>query len=150
MTLSGQYIYGGFWIRVAAKILDGIIMGIVNGVLIFGLALVFGAATRHTGNASDSAAGILAVLTFILEMAVGIGYIVFFVGKYGATPGKMACGLKIIRPDGSPMTYGRAFIRWLAELVNSFTVGIGYLIAAFDDEKRGLHDRIADTRVIRK
>ena len=38
-----------------------------------------------------------------------------------------------------------------AEMLSSLTLGIGYIMVAFDDEKRGLHDRdICDTRVVRK
>ena len=68
----------------------------------------------------------------------------------GGTPGKMACGLKIIRSDGSALSYGRAIGRYFATMLSSFTLGIGYLMVAFDDEKRALHDRVADTRVIYK
>ncbi|MGC3991485.1 MAG: RDD family protein [Chthoniobacteraceae bacterium] len=156
VSLPGQFVYGGFWIRFAAKILDGIIMWIVNMAIMFIVGILIGVVVgvSHAGQQASGSVNsiqlLIGIITLLVELAVGIGYVVFFVGKYGATPGKMACGLKIIRPDGSPLTYGRAFIRWLAELINGFTIGIGYLIAAFDEEKRGLHDRIADTRVVRK
>ena len=58
-------------------------------------------------------------------------------------------GLKIFRPDGSKLTAGRIVGRYFATLVSTMTLLIGYIMAAFDDEKRSLHDRIADTRVIK-
>jgi len=70
-------------------------------------------------------------------------------GKYAATLGKMACGLKVVLPDGAPISYGRAFGRAWAELLSGFICDIGYIIAAFDSQKRSLHDHIANTRVIR-
>ena len=70
--------------------------------------------------------------------------------KYGATPGKMALKLKIIRAEGDPVGYALAAGRYLAFLLSSFTVGIGFLMAAFDEEKRTLHDRVCDTRVVRE
>jgi uncharacterized RDD family membrane protein YckC len=79
-----------------------------------------------------------------------LAYYVFFVGKYGATPGKMACGLRIVLADGGKLTYGRATGRFFAEWVSSMILGIGYLMVAFDDEKRSLHDRIVGTRVVHK
>ena len=72
------------------------------------------------------------------------------VGKHGATPGKMACGLKVVSPDGGPVSYGKACGRFFAEMLSGLTLGIGYIMVAFDDEKRALHDRICNTRVIRK
>ena len=60
----------------------------------------------------------------------------------------MLLRLKVVRPDGSSLTYWRAFGRYWATLVSYFTCYIGYVIAAFDDEKRALHDHICSTRVI--
>jgi uncharacterized RDD family membrane protein YckC len=61
----------------------------------------------------------------------------------------MALGLLVVRSDSERITYLRAFGRSFAELLSSFFFGVGYLLAAFDDEKRALHDHICDTRVIR-
>jgi uncharacterized RDD family membrane protein YckC len=60
----------------------------------------------------------------------------------------MLLGLKVVRPDGSPLTYWRGFGRYWGTVVSGFTCMIGYIIAAFDDEKRALHDHICSTRVI--
>jgi uncharacterized RDD family membrane protein YckC len=72
------------------------------------------------------------------------------VGKFAATPGKMACGLKVIMSDGSQVTYWRALGRHFAKVLSVLILYIGYIMVAFDEEKRGLHDRICDTRVIHK
>jgi uncharacterized RDD family membrane protein YckC len=61
----------------------------------------------------------------------------------------MALGLKVVRAGGAPVSLGRAFGRYFAKLLNNFTLMIGYIIAAFDSQKRGLHDMICDTRVLR-
>ena len=73
----------------------------------------------------------------------------FFLGKFGATPGKMACKLKVVRPDGERISYARALGRHFAEMLSGIILYIGYIMAAFDEEKRTLHDRICDTRVIK-
>ena len=74
----------------------------------------------------------------------------WLIGKYGATLGKMACGIRVVRPDGSPVTYLRAFGRYWAKFLSGIMLLIGYIIAAFDAEKRALHDHICDTRVVYK
>jgi uncharacterized RDD family membrane protein YckC len=61
----------------------------------------------------------------------------------------MALRLRIVRANGDKVTYGRACGRYFGKLLSSVTFLIGYIMAAFDEEKRGLHDRICDTRVIR-
>ena len=73
----------------------------------------------------------------------------FFLMKFGATPGKMALGLKVVSPDGSTIGGGKAFGRTFAEILSGLICNIGYIIAAFDGQKRALHDHIAGTRVIR-
>jgi uncharacterized RDD family membrane protein YckC len=138
VSVIGQVEYAGFWIRVGASILDGIILNIVNRLL----AVVVSLAT----NANESAL----IAVGLVSILINAFYMIYFVGKYGATPGKMACKIEIIRADGSPVGYGRATGRYFAQILNVFTLGIGYLMVAFDEEKRGLHDRICDTRVIRK
>jgi uncharacterized RDD family membrane protein YckC len=72
------------------------------------------------------------------------------IGKYGATLGKMACKIKVVTPDGGRVTYLRAFGRYFAKLLSAMICFIGYIMAGFDDEKRALHDRICDTRVVCK
>ena len=89
-------------------------------------------------------------MMMILQLAVSAGYETWFVGRFQATPGKMALGLKVVRPNGDRVSYARALGRYFAEILSGLTLAIGYIIAAFDEEKRTLHDRICDTRVVRK
>jgi uncharacterized RDD family membrane protein YckC len=140
MPLGMQY--GGFWIRFAAKFLDNIITNIVT----FPLGFVLGLTWRPQ---SEEGMIALQIVAMALGIVVTMAYTVFFVGRFGATPGKMACKLKVVMPDGSPVSYGRAFGRYFAEILSVLTCLIGYIIAAFDDEKRALHDRICNTRVVK-
>jgi uncharacterized RDD family membrane protein YckC len=147
VALPGARDYGGFWIRFVAKFLDGIILGVVNMVISFvGMGLLVALAQVDE---SDVAFLFIQLALYAVQLAVGVAYTTFFLGKFAATPGKMACRLKVIRSDGSPLTYGRACGRHFADWLSSLTLYIGYIIAAFDDEKRTLHDRICDTRVIK-
>jgi uncharacterized RDD family membrane protein YckC len=60
----------------------------------------------------------------------------------------MALGLKVTRADGGPISAGLAAGRFFAKYLSFLTFCIGFLIAAFDREKRSLHDHICQTRVV--
>jgi len=139
---QGTMEYGGFWIRFLAVLIDGVILIVVSLVVNRLLAL--------SGGPSDiGAAMAFAGLAILIQMAIGATYEGVFVGTYGATPGKMVLRLKVVMPDGSKVSMGRAFGRYFAKMLSSLTLMIGYIIAAFDPEKRALHDYICTTRVIR-
>ena len=144
VVLTGALNYASVGTRFGAKILDSLILWVVNT----GLMLVIGMATGVAKG--DPATGmIFFALTMVIQTGVNVAYGTFFLGKFGATPGKMACKIKVVRADGSPLTYGRACGRVFGEILSGVTCSIGYIMAAFDEEKRSLHDRICDTRVIK-
>lgn len=117
--------YAGFWIRVAALILDGIILGIA-GIFI------------RTGGAGGGG------------LVVGFLYNWLMIAfNDGRTLGKMACGIRIARPDGSPVDIGTAAARAGMAIVSGLALGLGYLWAAWDDENRTWHDMVANTRAFR-
>jgi uncharacterized RDD family membrane protein YckC/ribosomal protein S27AE len=134
--------YGGFWIRFLAVLIDGVILFVVS--LVLNRVLMMGAGPGDIG-----AAMAFSGLLFMLNIAIGATYEGVFVGQFGATPGKMALKLKVVMPDGSRVSMGRAFGRYFAKWLSWFTMTIGFIIAGFDQEKRALHDYICNTRVIR-
>ena len=143
--------YAGFWIRFVAVVIDGIILFVVGLVITMPLRMAIGVSTI---NADNPAAAIPMIMgAFGLSMAVNLVlnalYQIYFLSSRGATVGKMALGLKVIRADGGPLSVGQATGRFFAYLLDAyFTFTIGFIIAGFDAEKRALHDRICDTRVI--
>ena len=79
-----------------------------------------------------------------------LAYFVFFWGHSGATPGKSLLGLVVRSEEGeSPIGYQRAVLRALGYLASLLIMGLGFVLIAFSNDKRGLHDRIAGTRVMR-
>jgi uncharacterized RDD family membrane protein YckC len=150
----GAFRYGGFWIRVAAKLLDGLIMGVIIGIPL-GIWLFASGALNDPRSFSDP--GNAQSFRLVMQLAfncfgvlVQVAYEGFFVAKFAATPGKMACGLKVVMADGSRVSAGRAVGRAFAQILSRIICGIGYLIVAFDAEKRALHDHICNTRVVYK
>ena len=136
----------GFWVRVLACGLDSLILGAVQFVIGLVLSLAGGAAGDFEGGGSF----VLFMITWLCSVVISITYYVFFTGYNGQTPGKMALRIQVVRSDGSPMSYGRAFLREIpAKFLSALILGIGYLMVAFDRQKQGLHDRIAGTYVIK-
>ena len=93
------------------------------------------------------------MLLFLTSFQIGlpIVYETLMVGRYGATLGKMAVKIKVVVADGARVSYARAFGRYFAKILSSFTCLIGFIIAGFDNpQKRALHDYICNTRVVYK
>lgn len=154
---EGQYLatgmeYAGFWIRFLAKFIDGAIQSAVMifGITVIGMFMGVSFGLTEDGESGLTAATVVTNVFQLLSFAFGVFYNTFFIGKFGATPGKMICGLKVVMAEGRAVTYPRALGRHFAEWLSSLILLIGYIMAAFDEEKRTLHDRICDTRVVKK
>ena len=141
--------YAGFWIRFLARFIDGMILGMAGLILRLPLLLMLGMGTgRGYSFGMTPALGAAMGVSLLVNFLLGMAYEVYFVSTRGATPGKMALGLKIVRADGSPVDAGLALGRYFAHWISGIILGIGYIMAAFDSQKRALHDRICETRVI--
>lgn len=135
----------GFWIRVIACMLDFFLLGMVQSLLSLLINLVVG----MLGITTEGDPAVDMVL-WLFVVSLSVGYAVFFIGYCGQTPGKMAVRIKVIRTDGSPVSYGRAFLREVpGKFISGVLLCIGYLMVAFDSRKQGLHDKIADSYVIK-
>ena len=84
----------------------------------------------------------------LLVFAIASGYAVWFVGAAGRTPGMARFGLRAVAADGSALGFAGAISRWGAVLVAALPLGLGLAWAALDPDGRGLHDRLAGTRVV--
>jgi uncharacterized RDD family membrane protein YckC len=154
---QGGVRYGGFWIRFLARFIDWIILMVASAIIRFPLTMAMGGIGAGLGRTRDPAALFAALpalagvigLSILIQFAVSFAYEVYFVSSRGATLGKMILGLKIVRADGGPVSVGLAAGRFFATMLSSLTFMIGFIIAGFDDQKRALHDRICDTRVIK-
>jgi uncharacterized RDD family membrane protein YckC len=146
--------YGGFWIRAIALLIDGIIIGVATYPITFLIYAAFGVtlfnASRDVTPEMLSRLIAGAGFSFLINFAISLTYESWFWVNRGATPGKMIFGLQVLRPTGERLTWGRAIGRVFGRWLSSLTLGIGYLIAAFDSEKRALHDFVCDTRVAYK
>jgi uncharacterized RDD family membrane protein YckC len=147
-TPTAEVLYAGFWIRFCAKMLDGLVIGIPIGILLVISMVASGAFAQKRGDAA-MLIPVVQIVIQLVAMVLSVLYNTIAVGTWGTTLGKKACGLKVIRADGSKPTYGRACGRAFAEILSGAVCYIGYIIAGFDDQKRSLHDHMCDTRVVR-
>jgi uncharacterized RDD family membrane protein YckC len=134
--------YAGFWVRLMAKIVDSLLLFIVS------LILGFLFASSSGGDVEAIASG--ALLVNVIIYGGVILYTWLFTWKLGGTPGKLALGLCVVTANGEPVGAGRALGRVFAEWLSGLILSIGYIIAAFDSQKRALHDHICGTRVVRR
>lgn len=137
--------YAGFWIRAGAWILDAIILGLAISLPVFFVVFLVASASKDS-----TLLPIINLFVQLVAIVARFAYFIFFVGKYGATPGKMICRLKIVDASGAAIGYGRATGRVFAQILSGMICGIGYIMAGFDEEKRALHDRICNTRVVHR
>lgn len=153
-----HYAFATFWERVGAYLIDWLILSTaLFAVILVGFLILggFGAAFSETSPEDPMLTlvflGFIAVLA-IATLGIPTAYYTYFHGcAKQATPGKQALKLRVVTDHGEDVTYLRAFGRYMAAwfVSGGITSGIGYIIAAFDEEKRTLHDHICATRVMK-
>ncbi|MEJ2739742.1 MAG: RDD family protein [Dehalococcoidia bacterium] len=132
--------YAGFWVRLGANIIDIAIIAAFF-YIVYLIILEF-TNTTIFWILSYFATG--CIVWFLV-----IVYVVGFWAWRGQTPGKMITGIKIIRTDSSPLTLSYSLYRFVGYIVCILTLCIGFIWIAFDKRKQGLHDKIADTYVVK-
>ena len=131
--------YAGFWRRVAAVFIDGLLVGAVIAPLVMavGEGETYAEAAR-----SASGSTIEALVTWLY-------YALIESSSKQATLGKMVLGIIVTNLEGRRIGLGRATGRHFAKILSALILGIGFLMVAFTERKQGLHDMIAGTLVIR-
>ncbi len=136
--------YGGFWIRVGAVFLDGLIL---FGVTVLAVRLLHGQGYMEwamEGVGKD----ITRERVFFNYVLPAVYYVGFWILK-SATIGKMLVKVKIVdAKTGEPASPLQCVIRYLGYIVSGLALGLGFLWVAFDKRKQGWHDKIARTLVV--
>ena len=122
-----------WWTRFFAILIDGIGVGIVNGILVS--ILYQGDTTAGSG----------------LQTLLGVIYFCYFWSSYGKgqTLGMRALNIKVVKTDGSQLDLVGAFLRYIGLIVSIIPLFLGVIWAAFDAQKQGWHDKIAGTYVVK-
>jgi uncharacterized RDD family membrane protein YckC len=128
--------------RAGAALLDWTLLAGIDLAIVY-----FTLRATRLGTAEFGQLPLAPLAAFLLLLDAG--YLALFTAASGQTIGKMAFGLKVVSSLGGRLTVGRALARAAAFLVGGGAAGLGLLPAAFDGAHRGLHDRIANSRVVR-
>ena len=127
-------VYAGFWMRAGAIVIDIILVGIAQAVLV-------GVLDGSTSDVdfTDLISGVVGWLYFALMES----------SSYQATLGKQALGIKVTDESGNRVTFGRATGRYFGKIVSGLILAIGFLMAGWTVKKQALHDMMAQTLVVR-
>jgi uncharacterized RDD family membrane protein YckC len=129
--IPDQSEYGGFWERVVAAVIDGLVVFVATGIV---------------------TAAAIGFPPFGFPLGVITGWLyesLLTASEKQATLGKMAMGLVVTDENRQRLTFARATGRHFAKYLSLLTLGIGYIMVAFTDRRQGLHDLVAATLVVR-
>jgi len=122
--------YGGFWLRVIAAIIDAVIVSAISAVL-----------------------GVLSAMALWVPGAFVTSWLyeaLMTASRHRATLGKLAVGLKVTDHAGHQLSFARSTGRYFAKYVSLVLLCIGFIMVAFSERKRGLHDLLAGTLVLKR
>lgn len=137
---------GGFWIRLLASIFDFLFLNLVSIFLLaFWLLILKGGKIMISSELLLS----LFIPYYFLIILVSFSYYTFLHGTKGQTLGKRIFGLKVVHISGRSLGLSQAFVRWIGYFLCALSLSIGFFWIAFDKNKRGWHDRIANSFVVK-
>lgn len=134
----------GFWMRLLAAIIDGIVLSVVG--LVIGKALGQDVFTAKNGTVSYRLTGGPFLLTDVVN---ALYFIVLEGSAAGQTLGKKVMGIRVVGiDDARPIGYGRAFVRWIGRLVSALPCFLGFFWMLWDGEKQTWHDKFSSAVVV--
>jgi uncharacterized RDD family membrane protein YckC len=156
-TFGGQFVLAGWWSRVWAYLIDGLIVGV--GALILFLPIVAAGLTVDT----DAGWAALAAAGFVWLLCLAVAALLYapamMARTNGRTLGRMATNIRVVRASGEPISFGFAVLRevvvkwFLFGVAGAITGGIAQLLDVlwplWDEQNRCVHDFAVDTRVVR-
>lgn len=138
--------YAGFWVRLSAYVIDSVI--VFAGLLIVRL-LVSGLFSLTEGTFLGGNILFHYTLKDIVLYIFQVMYFILFTFCTGTTPGKKLLNLRVVQADGGkPVFFNVLYRETIGRFLCGLSIGIGYIVAGLDKEKRGIHDMLCDTRVV--
>jgi len=142
-TLSQAVVYSGFWRRVAASLIDSVILGVVGAILgiVLGVAMV-------SGGTDDTE--VVELTGNVVSIFLGwLYYALMESSSKQATIGKMVMGIKVTDLEGNQISFARASGRHFGKIISSLILAIGYLMMLWTEKKQTLHDKMAGCLVVK-
>jgi uncharacterized RDD family membrane protein YckC len=134
---------GGFWVRVIASIIDGIVTTALISLLILIFTDISPADYFATADFTEPTAD-------FINWTISLAYAPVLLGIWATTVGKRAFNMYVLKLDGTPVGFWRALGREIAKGVTAVPFGLTFWFVAFRPDKRGLHDLIAGTVVVQR
>jgi len=162
---ENQVEYAGFWLRFGAYILDAIILGLFNFLVVMPIMVSAGLlagwaelANVNFQELSDSETmmliagfmGLILTMSMISMVISWLYYAIMESSSRQGTLGKIALELKVTDMSGNRLTFLNATGRYFGKIVSGLTFTIGYLMAGFTTRKQALHDIMAGCLVVKK
>ena len=149
--------YGGFWIRFLAYFIDRIIVGVVAAPFYFIMVFprmvpILEDAQRNQHPSPDMVEAVVGTaLTFGFFALVGTWLYdaLLTSSAWQGTVGKKVLRLKVTDEAGNRISFARATGRFFGKILSAMIMYIGFIMIGFTDRKRGLHDMIAGTLVMK-
>jgi uncharacterized RDD family membrane protein YckC len=153
------YVLAGWWRRVGAQLVDGVIIGVGALILLVAITAPFSAGFFASDNAGVASLAVGATIALLCVAVVALLYAPALMARTnGKTLGRMVTGIRVVRADGQPMTFSYAMLRevvvkaLLFGVAGSLTGGIAnlvdYLWPLWDEQNRALHDFTVNTRTV--
>ena len=151
--------YAGFWIRFVAYLIDGIAISIATSTVFFMFFFhSFKEIIAHQQEiiSNEEIPDPFAIISMFAPM-IFFSFIIHWLyysllesSKNQATLGKMALDLMVTDTGGNRISFARASGRYFGKILSGMIMCVGFIMAAFTDKKQALHDKLAETLVIRK
>lgn len=124
-----------------AWLIDFVVLFVIGAII--GVLMAMGSDANALSEEDIGATDLLGLLVSILYHTIGVGV-------WSTTVGKRLLGVYVVRTDGSKVGPGRALARWFAYIPSWLLLGTGFIMIGVSEDKRGLHDHICDTVVVRR
>jgi uncharacterized RDD family membrane protein YckC len=141
LTLQGHY--AGFFTRFIAFLIDVAAIVLVTNIVGAASQFLVTTLSGHTFHIND-----LPVVPWLLFTLWAVFYCTYPVAAGGKTLGMAIVGLRVVRPDGSPVGGRGAFVRFVALPLSFITLGVGFLLILLRRDHRALQDLIGRTAVV--
>lgn len=150
MEPPAHLVYAGFWLRVVAIIIDGLVF---SPITLASWLLQHWAQNAEQNSLSPAAMIGIGLLLIADGLFIIVARWLYFAlmesSPWQATLGKKALGLRVTGMDGQRIGFGRATGRYFGKFISAIPLGIGFMMAGWTERKQALHDLIAGTLVIR-
>lgn len=145
-------VYAGFWLRLAAYVIDSFLLGFVLGNLLLRplVGRPGGIPANNPWVLFTSTSPQISALLLLFLMGNWVYYALMESSPWRATVGKKILGLQVTDLSGNRISFPRASGRFFGKIVSSMTFLVGFAMAGFTARKQALHDILASCLVTRK